>query len=104
MSDRALRREMARDLHHCGVSGDLETIADFLISRRGWTNSAPTSELLPPVLQPMIQDDAPNAVRIAITGFTHDGAPVLGNVARTAAQRISEARVMRDSRRGQVER
>lgn len=95
-----MRHDMARDLHHVGVPGDLEAIADFLISRRGWTNDAAlaadggtTTSTLQPTLRSMIQDDDPNAVHIAITSFTADGSPVLGNVARTAAQRVAEARI-----------
>lgn len=94
MSARVMRRDMARDLHYVGVAGDLEAIADFLISRRGWTKAKPESALLP-TLQPMIQDDAADAVRVGIAGFTVEGAPVLGNVARTAAQRVAEARTRR---------
>lgn len=92
MSDRAMRREMARDLHYVGAPGDLDAIADFLVSRRGWTK-AKTESALQPSLRPMVQDDAPDAVRIGITGFTAEGAPMLGNIARTAAQRVAEARI-----------
>jgi hypothetical protein len=106
MGKRTMRRDMARDLHHVGVPGDLEAIADFLISRRGWTNEAAlttdggaTTSALQPALRSMIQDDAPDAVRIAITGFTADGAPVLGNAARTAAQRIAESRIRQEGAR-----
>lgn len=102
MTDRAMRRDMARDLHYVGVPGDLDVIADFLISRRGWTKQARaerTDTVLQPVLAPMIRDDAADAVHIAITGFTADGAPMLGNTARTAAQRIAEAHIRQDRRR-----
>ena len=98
MSDRALRRAMARDLHHAGVPGDLEAIADFLITRRGWTQAEPEGSLQP-MLRPLIQNDAQNAVHIAIAGFTGEGAPVLGNIARTAAERVAEARARQHQRR-----
>lgn len=100
MSGRELRRAMARDLHYVGVPGDLEAIADFLITRRGWTKAEPESALRS-ALRPLIRDDAPNTVRVGITGFTPNGEPVVGNVARTAVERVAAARMRQEgSRRG----
>lgn len=41
----------------------------------------------------MIRNEAAGAVHIAITGFTAEGVPMFGNVARTAAERIAKARI-----------
>lgn len=101
MSNRALRQEMARDLRYVGVEGDLDAIADFLVSRRGWTNEEAN---MPSLVQTTIQHDPAGTVRIGITGFAQDGAPMLGNIARTAAERVSEARHMLAARRGEVQR
>lgn len=96
MSDREMRREMARDLHYVGVKGDLDAIADFLVSRRGWTNEEAN---MPSLIQTTIRHDPAGTVRIGIAGFAQDGAPMLGNIARTAAERVAEARIRQQERR-----
>ncbi|WP_420114530.1 hypothetical protein [Pseudactinotalea sp.] len=89
---------MAKDLHHLGVPGDLEAIADYLVSKCGWTQGE-RQRLTQPLTRPLIRDDEPNQVQVGITGFTSDGIPVMGNVARTAVERVAEARERQAMRR-----